>query len=127
MGTMPSDVTVLYRPVGVRELQLVRESGNSAFPPRLPSQPIFYPVLTREYAEQIARDWNTKDEASGYAGFVLRFEVDAEFLARYQPRQVGAARHQEYWIPSEDLPEFNRNICGLIEVVAEYHGERKGE
>jgi hypothetical protein len=27
----------------------------------------------------------------------------------------------EYWIPAEDLPEFNANIVGRIEVVAEYH------
>jgi hypothetical protein len=122
MSERPSDTTVLFRPVGVRELQLVRESDYTAFPPRLPGQPIFYPVLTREYAEKIARDWNTKDEASGHAGFVTRFEVDSVFLARYQPQQVGGSNHREYWIPCEDLPEFNRHIRGRIEVVAEYHG-----
>ena len=30
--------------------------------------------------------------------------------------------HQEYWIPAEDLAEFNLNIVGMIEVVAEYRG-----
>jgi hypothetical protein len=54
--------TTLYRPVGRRELDLIRDSGMRAFPPRLPEQPIFYPVLTLEYARRIARDWNTKDE-----------------------------------------------------------------
>jgi hypothetical protein len=28
--------------------------------------------------------------------------------------------HQEYWIPAEDLPEFNRNLVGPIEVIAEF-------
>ena len=32
---------ILYRPVGEQELALIRESGYTAFPPRLPEQPIF--------------------------------------------------------------------------------------
>jgi len=72
-------VTTLYRPVGQSELDLIRASGFREFPPRLPEQPIFYPVLTEEYATQIARDWNTKDERSGFVGYVLRFDVRTEF------------------------------------------------
>ncbi len=113
---------MLYRPVGQKELELIGASGFSAFPPRLPAQPIFYPVLTREYADQIAREWNAKDEASGFAGFVTRFRVDSRFLSRYDLKQVGGASHREYWIPAEELEEFNRHIDGPIEVVAEYHG-----
>lgn len=82
--------TTLYRPVGRQELDLIQRSGFREFPPRLPGQPIFYPVLTREYAEQISRDWNAKDKTAGYSGFVTRFEVDSEFLSRYEPHQVGS-------------------------------------
>jgi len=114
--------TVLYRPVGRQELDLIQESGDRAFPPRLPTQPIFYPVLTFDYACQIARDWNTKDEASGYAGYVTRFRVRTRFLAQYQVRTVGSRQHQEYWIPAEDLPALNANIVGAIEVVAQFSG-----
>ncbi len=46
-----SPVTVLYRPVGPKELDLIAASGYREFPPRLPEQPIFSPVLVREYAE----------------------------------------------------------------------------
>jgi hypothetical protein len=67
---------VLFRPVGIHELRLIAASGFSRFPPRLPHQPIFYPVLEESYAVEIARDWNTKDESSGFLGFVTRFEVD---------------------------------------------------
>ena len=112
----------LFRPVGQKELELIRSSGMRAFPPRLAWQPIFYPVLNEAYAVEIARDWNTRDAASGHAGFVTRFEVLAEFLSRYEVRTVGASRHQEYWIPAEELPELNRSIVGLIEVVAEFRG-----
>jgi hypothetical protein len=92
-----------------------------AFPPRLPEQPIFYPVLNEEYATQIARDWNMRDAASGYAGYVTRFRVRADFLARYEVRSVGRGRlHEEYWIPAEDLADFNANIVGPIEVIAEF-------
>jgi hypothetical protein len=114
--------TVLFRPVGPKELELIRKSGFTAFPPRLPEQPIFYPVLNQEYAEQIARDWNARDPSTGYVGFVTRFHVDSSYLARFEPKQVGSAIHLEYWIPAEQLAEFNGNIVGPIEVVAEFRG-----
>ena len=115
-----NETTTLYRPVGEKELNLIQISGYRVFPPRLPHQPIFYPVLNEEYATQIARDWNTK--SGSRRGFVTRFQVRAEFLRGYEVQTVGGAVHQEYWIPAEDLPEFIRNIVGLIEVVAEYQG-----
>ncbi len=114
---MNTEVTILYRPVGPKELALIAAGGFREFPPRLPEQPIFYPVLNEEYARQIARDWNVS--ASG-AGYVTRFAVRKEFLARYNEQQVGASVHRELWIPAEQLAEMNRNIVGLIEVVAEY-------
>ncbi len=112
------ETITLYRPTGQRELALVRESGYRAWPPRLPEQPIFYPVLNEEYATQIARDWNARGTSIGY---VTRFHVRAAYLRRYEVQTVGGRVHQEYWIPAEDLPEFNSNIVGLIEVVAEFH------
>ena len=99
-------------------MALIRDSGWKKFPPRLPDQPFFYPVLNETYATQIARDWNTKDGATGY---VLRFDVSADFLSRYEIRTVGAGIHREYWIPAEHLEEFNRNLVGLIEVIGTYH------
>ncbi|MCI0486860.1 MAG: hypothetical protein L0229_09695 [Blastocatellia bacterium] len=114
-----SDTTVLYRPVGRKELDLIRESGYEAFPPRLPEQPIFYPVLNEEYATQIARDWNAKHNTPK-VGYVTRFRVRTEFLEKYEVHTVGGSIHQEYWIPAEELSEFNRNIVGKIEVIAEY-------
>jgi hypothetical protein len=107
----------LYRPVGPDELKLIEESGFREFPPRLPDQPIFYPVLNEGYAIQIARDWNVK--ASG-AGFVTRFEVDAEFAARYPVQVVGGRQHEELWVPAEELAEFNRHLLGTIEVIGEF-------
>ncbi|BAY82632.1 ADP-ribosylation/crystallin J1 [Calothrix parasitica NIES-267] len=50
------ETVTLYRPVGEKELVLIKESGCKQFPPRLPEQPIFYPVLNQEYAIEIARD-----------------------------------------------------------------------
>lgn len=103
--------TVLFRPVGPKELELIRESGFTAFPPRLPEQPIFYPVLSEEYATQIARDWNAK---SGEAkiGYVTRFRIRSGYLEQYQIHTVGGSIHREYWIPAEELAEFNSNIVG---------------
>ncbi|TKK88750.1 hypothetical protein FDA94_11700 [Herbidospora galbida] len=107
----------LWRPTGPEELELVRRSGFTAWPPRLPEQPIFYPVLNEDYAVRIARDWNVA--ASG-VGYVTRFEVDAEFAERYPVQQAGGETILELWVPAEDLDEFNRHIVGLIEVVHEF-------
>ena len=118
-----SEESTLYRPVGQAEIELIRASGFRRFPPRLPQQPIFYPVLSEQYATKIARDWNPKDEASGFKGYVLRFKVRAEFLRQYQIHIVGSSHHQEYWIPAEDLQKLNDNIVGVIEVISEFRGE----
>ena len=107
----------LFRPVGPKELELIAASGWKEFPPRLPGQPIFYPVTNETYAIQIARDWNVKESG---AGFVTKFSVQAEYLTRYPMRKVGGAIHTEYWVPAEDLVEFNSNIVGLIEVIDKF-------
>jgi hypothetical protein len=113
-------VTVLYRPVGQKELDLIAEGGFRAFPPRLEWQPIFYPVLNEEYATFIAREWNTKDAASGYVGYVLRFGVRTNYLDRFDVQVVGSATAREYWIPAQELAAFNDNIVGEIEVISKY-------
>ena len=119
---MNAETTILYRPVGPKELALIAASGFREFPPRLPQQPIFYPVLNEEYARQIARDWNVKDSVAGY---VTRFAMRSAFLNKYPTQKVGSSIHQELWIPAEDLAEMNRNIVGLIEVVAEFKDAQK--
>ena len=111
------ETVTLWRPTGPEELALVAASGWREWPPRLPDQPIFYPVLNEDYARTIARDWNVR--ASG-VGYVTRFEVEREFLDQYDIQQAGGRTILEYWIPAEDLAEFNDHIVGLIEVVAEY-------
>jgi hypothetical protein len=116
------EATILYRPVGTDELRLIAQSGYSAFLPRLPGQPIFYPVLNEAYAAQIARDWNAMNSQSR-VGYVTRFAVKTPYLSQFDVRQVGSALHVEYWIPAEKLPEFNSYIVGLIEVISEFHGK----
>lgn len=113
-----NEIVTLYRPVGPKELELIAHSGYREFPPRLPEQPIFYPVLNEEYATQIACDWNVKASGSGY---VTRFQMSQEFLDRYEVQIVGGSIHEEYWIPAEELSEFNQNIVGTIKVIAEFH------
>ena len=114
------EFVTLFRPVGQKELELVRESGWQKFPPRLSWQPIFYPVLSEQYAVQIARDWNTNDPNSGHVGYVLRFQVRQDFIGRYEPHTVGSREHAEYWIPAEELDRFNDAIVGSIDVIHEF-------
>src|SRR5580693_3403728 len=112
------DVVTLWRPIGPLELNLIQKADMRAFPPRLPDQPIFYPVLSEDYAVKIARDWNVP--ASG-SGFVTRFDVPRTFLQKYPVQTAGGTAHSEYWIPAEELAAFNAAIVGEIKVVAEFH------
>lgn len=116
MSTLP----LLFRPVGRRELELVTEMQFRGFPPRLPHQPFFYPVSTEDYAIEIARDWNTKDEVSGFVGYVLGFEVEPTFLSRYPTHTVGSRHHQEHWIPAADLAAFNDHLVAPIALLGQY-------
>ena len=111
------ETITLFRPTGPKELELVAATGYRRWPPRLPDQPIFYPVLDEDYARKIARDWNVP--ASGY-GYVTRFQVRKAFLDQYEIHQVGGRTILEYWIPAEDLDAFNDAVVGLVEVIAEY-------
>lgn len=111
------ELVTLYRPVGPKELALIEASGWKEFPPRLPEQPIFYPVTNEQYAAEIARKWNLRESG---AGFVVRFKVRVEFAGRYPVRTVGGTIHMELWVPADELTEFNRNIVGPIEIIAEF-------
>jgi hypothetical protein len=118
-GIGAADTITLWRPTGQAELDLVAASGWRAWPPRLPDQPIFYPVLRRWYATKIAREWNVP---AGGVGYVTRFEVQRAFLDRYQVHQVGGRDVLEYWIPAEELDDLNAHIVGAITEEADYCG-----
>lgn len=107
----------LFRPVGQAELDLIIAADYRAYPPRLPGQPIFYPVLNEKYAREIAQRWNRKSADSGYAGYVTTFEIDDAYISNFEIQTVGASYHQEFWIPTEDLEVFNRHIIGKIKVI----------
>ena len=111
------ETVTLYRPTGKNELNLVKDSGYLAWPPRLSGQPIFYPVSNEEYAKEIATKWNVKDSGIGY---VTKFEVKRVFMDKYSLQTVGGKHHTEWWIPANDLEELNSNIVGKIEVIGEY-------
>ena len=115
--TTPSPTVTLWRPTGPAEWDLVLASDRRKWPPRLPEQPIFYPVLNESYATQIARDWNVK--ASG-VGIVTRFQIDKAYIDQFEVHQVGGRTILEYWIPAERLEEFNDHIVGLIAAVTRF-------
>ena len=110
---------ILYRPVGQAEYDLIAQTDFAQFPPRLPEQPIFYPVLNQQYAHEIAEKWNTRYADSGYKGYVTRFQVDDSFVSRYPVQTVGAGYHQELWVPAEELEEFNQHLIGKIQIIEE--------
>ena len=112
----------LYRPVGLKELELIADSNFKAFPPRFDWQPIFYPVLNSPYATEIAEKWNAKDAASDYVGFVTKFELPTTYLKQFEVQNVGGSIHNELWIPSDQLADFNAHIIGTIHVESVFYG-----
>jgi hypothetical protein len=113
---MSDEVTICYRPVGQAELDLVEQSGFTRWPPRLPEQPIFYPVTNERYAIELTQ-WNVSDFGAGY---VTRFAVEKAFMDQYAIHCVGAAHQTEWWVPAEDLERLNDRIVGAIEVLGVY-------
>ncbi len=116
-GTNKKTMKILYRPVNGKELELIKESGMKKFPPRLPEQPIFYPVTNREYASQITREWNVPAYGDG---FVLAFAMNEEYLKNFEVQNVGGEIHNELWVPAEKMNEFNDNIIGEIRIIESY-------
>jgi len=119
---MTEDVTICYRPIGQAELDLVKATGFTRWPPRLPDQPIFYPVTNERYAIELTQ-WNVSDFGAGY---VTRFAVEKRFMDRYAIQCVGAAYQTEWWVPAEDLDQLNDHIVGAIEIAGVYGGDNAG-
>lgn len=113
---------ILYRPVGTKELELIKDSGNLRFPPRLAEQPIFYPVLNEKYATEIASQWNVKYNED-HKGYVTVFEIEDEYCKKFEVHTVGDDYHQELWVPAEELDAFNQHIIGEIRVISEFSAE----
>ncbi len=103
--------------MNIEELSLIEDSGWTKFPPRLFHQPIFYPVTNVEYARQITQEWNIPSYGNG---FVVSFNMDIDYLSQFKEEKVGLDHHTEFWIPSEQLDEFNEHIIGKIEVLEGY-------
>jgi hypothetical protein len=103
--------TTLSRPIGEIAVELTGESGRHAFPPRLPEQPFFRPVLNEVHRNQIARSWSTRRWGIGY---VTNFKVDSESLRQFPLQRAGTRIPQQSWIRAEELEEFNRHIVGSI-------------
>jgi hypothetical protein len=113
--------TILYRPVGTKELEPIVASGFRRFPPRLPEQPIVYPVTNEAYPVQIARGWNTRHNADKKR-YVTRFALPTDYLDRFDKKVIGGAMHEELWVPAAELEDFNLQIISPIEIIHRFEG-----
>jgi hypothetical protein len=121
---MSEGLTTLYGAIGAADFALLLRSGFREFPPRLEEHAIFFDESSKPRALAAAHEWNARDAASGYVGYVTCFRVRSAFLVAYPPRVRGQG-HTEYWIPTAHLPRLNREIVGTIEVIAEFRGTPK--
>ena len=112
------DTTVLFRPVGEKELALIvgRLSRLSTPPARAAD------FLSRHERRLRGSDRARLEHSRRRDRLRERFRVRSAFLRRYSRHTVGASTHGEYWIPAEELPDFNAALVGPIEVIAELHG-----
>ena len=101
-----------YRPLGEKELKLVAASGFTKWPPRLPEQPIFYPVTNEQYAIELTK-WNITDFGAGY---VSKFDVKKAFMDRYPIKCVGAKSHTEWWV-CRCLQQLSLSLGYLMDMV----------
>ncbi|GEM_PF-2127434 len=90
----------------------------------MPQQSVFYPVLNQEYAIEIAQKWNALDETSGFSGYVTEFNMEAQYVLKYESHIVGSSIHEELWVPAEDLIEFNSYIKVPILICNAFYGEK---
>lgn len=112
----------LYRPVGLYEMKLIMNMGFKGFPSSLPEQPTFYSVLNKHDAHQIAKNRNTKDAQSGFAGFVTEWDMDKSCVNEFERQATGTAQKDHLWVPTEQLTCFNAQIQGAIRLVDVYYG-----
>ena len=110
---------ILYRPVGTKELNLIRESGYRAFPPKLPEQPVFYTILYLQHILLFVVIQSVKYN-DDHKGYVTKFEVDDSYGTQFEVHCVGDSYHEELWVPADELEEFNRHIIGEIKVIREF-------
>lgn len=94
---------------------MVLKNQYKKWPPRLPEQPIFYPVTNVQYAKEVNL-WNVQQFGKGY---ITKFLVKKAFMNSYSIQKVGGKHHTEWWIPAQDLEKLNDNIVGLIEIIGE--------
>jgi hypothetical protein len=105
---MPVERIILFHAVGSDELELIKRSGWTQFPSRSREEPLFYPILTEEYATQVAREAYV--EVDG-VGWVTKCAVSTEFLRKYDVQEIGALYQREYWIPAAELADLNRHLA----------------
>ena len=116
------NLTTLYRPVNKAELELIAGLDWKGFPPRLPEQPFFYPVMNEQYAREISEQWNVPAYGAGY---VVKWAMESEYLKKFRVENVGGKHHNELWIPAEELSVFNSHIVGNIELIAEFYDRER--
>ena len=99
---------ILYRPVGTKELELIKQSEYTKYPARLPEQSIFYPVLNAKYNDD-------------HKGYVTKFEIDDEYFQHFDIHTVGASYQQEIWVLAQAMEKMHQHMIGKIQVICEIY------
>lgn len=113
----------LYRPVGLYEMSKILDLKGEEFPKEFFNHSLCRVIVNLDYALKVARDWNAKDRNSGYAGFVIEFEVNKSFIDNYTVQCVGKNNGLEYLIPANQISIFNYNIKGKIKIQDAFFGD----
>ncbi|WP_437206646.1 hypothetical protein [Planctomicrobium sp. SH664] len=112
-------VVTLYCSVGQPELDFIAGAGWVRLPLSQKGMATFTPVLSEAYAIRIARE-QTRRANSEYAGYVLRFHVEKEYLERLEFREAGGRGFREFVIPEREHERFNAHLVGEIALLHEF-------
>lgn len=109
--------------MGLPELAQALDADAKAFPDRSPERPTFVLALSFEHAQRLASERHPAEAASGFAGFVADFDLDADYARRLEVRLVGEpVQHREIWLPADRLRELNTQLRSRIRTRAAFYG-----
>jgi len=79
---------------------------------------------TQKEIRTFAKKLDKRNVRAYGVGHVTKFNVNADYLMKFEVQKVGGLIHNELWVPAHELEEFNNNIVGLIELIETHTGQQ---
>lgn len=114
----------LFRPTGLKDLQVARDAGWSARPAYRPDRSTFYPVTSQRSAEQIALDRTSVLPASDGPGPVTRFATSMDCAAGHPGHLAGSKEDDEPRVAADALSASKTKPVEPVSVALPYRSKQ---